>query len=149
MATAKLDFKKQGEHVLVALDGELMFDLHWQAAVEKGEQLLADARNPDLERVVTNTGRVLMDLEKSAARDLGTALIAAGRLIEEITKAEAVALDSAILVRAGCPFTLAMHPKIVEMANLEASHNRALRRAMPSIQSQSAVGVPGLIQETA
>ena len=147
MAAVKTVVKPHGDRVLVNIGDDTFLDFDWREALEKGQELVEHARNPVRLRVMANIGRVFLDLEVSAALALGNALIAGARRVEETKNADRVAFDSAILARVGSPFALAMHPKIVEMANLEAVHNRVLRRAMPSIQSQAVVGVPGLIQE--
>lgn len=100
------------------------------------------------DRVFANIGgRMFLDLEWKAALELGQAFVAAARQAEEVAKAERIAFDSAILVRAGVPFTLSNRPEIIEMTKVEAVHNRTLRRAMQGIKSASVVGMPVLFQE--
>lgn len=59
--------------------------------------------------------------------------------------AEQIALDSALLLRAGVPLGLTNNPKILDMARVEAVSNRDLRRAMPGgVKSAEQVGAPSV-----
>jgi hypothetical protein len=96
---------------------------------------------------ITDQGRsVVLQLEPKAAREMVDAVHQKILAAEEILHAEQIAFDSAILIRAGAPFTLTDNPKIQDMAATEAAHNRTLRRsALQGIKSTAIVGTPSLI----
>jgi len=100
------------------------------------------------QRVHVNIGdRTFLELDASACRDMGKALLQAAARAEEVANAPKIALDGAILLRAGVPIGLTDNPAIQEMVKVEAGHNRTLRRSMPGgIKSTSIVGTPALIQ---
>ncbi|MCC6649062.1 MAG: hypothetical protein IT374_26275 [Polyangiaceae bacterium] len=96
------------------------------------------------------------------ARAIGRVLIAAAARAEETAKAEAVALDHALLLRAdGIPFVdgagretrlrvgLTADPRILDEAAKEAAHNRELRRALPGgVRSSVQLPPPGVFATT-
>lgn len=89
----------------------------------------------------------LIELPWEAAIDIGRGLISKGRLAEAHAKAAGIIYDSAILLRAGAPFTLAPTPRHLHEAKQEAAWNAKLRRYMPwGIRSTEAVGVPTILQ---
>lgn len=64
------------------------------------------------------------------------------RQAEEIAKAEQIIMDNAIIHRAGLPFGLSNHPKILQETKKEALYNRNLRRYMPNIKTNELVFTP-------
>lgn len=89
-----------------------------------------------------------LDVTKEAAAQFQHAIYQLSLRAAEIANADKIAFDTGILYRAGMPFGLTNHPKIMDMAANEALHNRTLRRAMPSIASAERVGAPTLKLET-
>jgi hypothetical protein len=99
-------------------------------------------------KVLVNLGdRVFLVLEPKAAFELAAALNQVGKLADEIVQAPRIARDSAMLMRAGAPFTLTRNLNILDLAKNVASWDRDLRRFMPGIKSEEVVGSPTLIQE--
>lgn len=97
--------------------------------------------------VLTIDGRSVT-LPWEAAVQLGTALLAKGRLAEEVVKAEQITFDQALLLRSGAtPVGLTSHPKIIADAEREAAWNSKLRRSLPGgVRSESKLGIPSIIQ---
>jgi hypothetical protein len=104
-------------------------------------------------RFIQNGGRVLMlvddklsaDLPWRAADVVAKALLSVSRLAEEWDDAERLAIDSAILLRAGVGFGLTDHPRIAGEARKEAVSNRQLRRYMPGgVKSREQFGKPSV-----
>lgn len=92
--------------------------------------------------------RVYIVLTPKAALDIAKALTAAAKQAEEVQNSGQIITDSAILMRAGFPFTLSNNPKMLDAARNEAAWNRDLRRFMPGgVKSEEVVGTPTLIQE--
>ncbi len=90
-------------------------------------------------------GRAVLDLPWRAADALARALTAKARQAEEIEKADAVAFDAAVLLRAGVPVGLTNHPKIKAEARKIADGDRRLRRYMPGgIRSRVQFGAPAV-----
>jgi hypothetical protein len=90
---------------------------------------------------------VYLDFQPQLARMLADALYRMSLLAEEHAKAEAIALDTAILYRSGAPFGLSNHPAIVDEAKKEAAWNTELRRCMPGgVKSEEAFGTPDVIR---
>lgn len=88
-----------------------------------------------------------VEMSWQAAEKLGRALVSKARLAEELAKAEAIAADDAILLRAGFPLGLTNHPKIRAESRKLAEHDRNLRRYMPGgIRSKVHFGAPTIIQ---
>jgi hypothetical protein len=85
------------------------------------------------------------DLQWDAAQALWQALRVKTLEAEEYAKANQVALDSAILLRAGARMVLSSNSKIVDEAKTLAAHDSRLRACMPHIKSQEAFGAPTLI----
>lgn len=98
------------------------------------------------DRVIASIDGKVIDLPWQAALELSRAFASAGRKAEEHAKHGVIIADSAILMRAGMPFTLTNNPRMLDAAKTEAVHNRDLRRFMPGIKSQEVVGTPSLIQ---
>lgn len=95
--------------------------------------------------IVIRAGQTVLDVPAEAAMEIGKQLMAAGRLakLEDPREAERVALDSAVLLRAGVPFGLTSDRRILDMARVEAESNRELRRAMPGgIKGEVQFGTP-------
>lgn len=91
--------------------------------------------------LVTRNGAVSLPL--GAAKEVYRALGEAIARIEEQQHAEQIALDSAVLMRSGAPFTLSNDKKILDVAKTEAAFNKDLRRAMPGgVKAKSVVGTP-------
>jgi hypothetical protein len=104
---------------------------------------------PEGAKVMVNIdSRVYLELEPRAAQQLAAALQQAGLVADEVLQAERIARDSAILMRAGEPFTLSDNPKILAEAAKQAAWDRELRTAMPGgVKSESIVGLPSLVPE--
>lgn len=95
--------------------------------------------------VVIVDGRAVLDLPWQAAQGMAKAIMAKAKEAEELASAESIAMDSAILLRAGVPLGLTSHPKILDLARKEAVSNRRLRRAMPGgIKSKTQYGRPAV-----
>lgn len=106
--------------------------------------------NADTLLVIKN-GKAIDEMTPEAMLALAQAMIQqANRAIETRPKeAEKLALDNAILLRAGAGNVLGLtdNPKIKEMAAKEAVSNRDLRRYMPGgVKSQEQVGTPGIVK---
>jgi hypothetical protein len=96
------------------------------------------------EKVLLLSGGVLIaEMPWRAADDLAAALKAKARLAEEEEKGEEIAYDSAILMRAGVPFSFSSRPDILKEAVKEAAWNCNLRRYMPGgVRSKQVFGAP-------
>lgn len=92
-------------------------------------------------------GKVVADMPWQAADQVSAALKSVARLAEEWDKAEQIAKDGAVLLRAGVPIGLTDHPRIkAEVAKI-AVNDRSLRRYMPGgVKSREVFGTPGIIQ---
>lgn len=104
----------------------------------------------DGERVILILGDTAAEMPWEAAEAIGKALIAKARLAEELAKADAVALDSAILLRAGfgnLGIGLAKDSRVRKEAIKLADGDRNLRRYMPGgIKSKEEFGSPTIIR---
>lgn len=110
-------------------------ELALQAALVDGEGLC-----------VLNLGADFIQMETSVARQIARMLTEAVRRVEELEQAERIAMDSAILLRAGSNFALSNNPKIIGEATKLAAWDGDLRRYMPGgVQSQEAMGTPSII----
>lgn len=99
--------------------------------------------------LVNLDNRVFLELEPKAALDLSAALRQVALRAEEWANAEAIAMDHAILLRAGFPIGLTNHPTIQAEAAKIAAWDSDLRRYMPGgIKSQEQVGTPSIIQHS-
>jgi len=77
------------------------------------------------------------------AIEVARALLAKAREAEEHEQAQAVALDQALLIRAGARIGLTSNPEILKQAAKEAAWNSDLRRYLPGgIRSHEIVGRP-------
>lgn len=98
--------------------------------------------------IVSFNQRMYLVLGHQAAAEVGKALIQCAKRAEEHAQAAQIIADSAILMRAGVPFSLSNNPKILAEAAKEAAWNRTLRRFMPGgVLSEEVVGTPTLIKE--
>jgi predicted ATPase len=78
-----------------------------------------------------------------AADELARAITQKARQAEEVAKAEHIALDQALLLRAGATIGLSNNRWIRRLAGIEAAHNPMLRRFMPGgVKSQEMFGTP-------
>jgi hypothetical protein len=101
-------------------------------------------------RVLVNLDdRAFCEFEPKVAEEIGRALIDAAKRAAEIEHADRIALDCAILMRAGAPLTLSNNPRILDAARNTAAWDRDLRRYMPGIKSTEVFGLPTLLQEAA
>jgi hypothetical protein len=92
---------------------------------------------------------VYIDFDTGTAQALADALYKVSLVAEEEAKAERIALDTAILYRAGAPIGLSNHPAIIDEAKKEAAWNTELRRCMPGgVKSEEAFGTPSVILGT-
>lgn len=93
--------------------------------------------------MLIESGRAITELPWEAALQLSRAIQAKARRAEEIAKAEAVAMDHAILLRSGAPFGLALNRRVRAFAEHLAVTSRRLQRYMPGgVKSQESLGVP-------
>jgi hypothetical protein len=91
-------------------------------------------------------GLLIAEMPWQAADDLARALTAKARQAEEHVKAERIAFDSAILMRAGVPFSLSNRRDILKEAMKEAAWSTKLRRYMPGgVKSREVFGIPSII----
>jgi hypothetical protein len=96
--------------------------------------------------VVLNFGSDFVQCDRAIAGEIARHLVAAKLRLEELEQAERIAMDSAILLRAGSHFGLSNDPRILGMAKTEAVHNRDLRRFMAGgVKSKEAFGTPTII----
>jgi len=97
-------------------------------------------------RVLLFSGHVLIaEIPWRLADELAKAITAKARRAEEEEKGEAIAFDSAILLRAGVPFSFSNRLDILKLAVKEAAWNTRLRRYMPGgVKSKEAFGCPGV-----
>lgn len=100
------------------------------------------------EKVLLLSGGLLVaEMPWRAADDLASALRSKARLAEEEEKGESIALDSAILMRAGVPFSFSNRADILREAVKEAAWNCSLRRYMPGgVKSKEVFGAPTVIR---
>ena len=95
------------------------------------------------ERVLINIDdRTFIDIGWQEALEFSAIVRQIGLLAETHAKRPLIAHDSAILMRAGLPFTLSRDPAVLDAAKNIAVGDRALRRAMPSIRSSEVFGTP-------
>lgn len=167
----KLDVGRCDKRVLLSFNGKAIMGMPWQAAdaiyhalkrqvkkarmfaiydgspsgseecIKSGSTIVAIRQQGEMLLVIGN-GKLLFDMTADISDKILSALYSQSRACEEWEKAEKIALDNAILFRAGAPFGLTNDPKIQEESIKEAVHNRNLRRWMPSIKSEEAVGTP-------
>jgi hypothetical protein len=94
-------------------------------------------------------GKLIADMPWQKALALADAIRAQAKRAEEWANAEAIAMDHAILLRAGFPIGLTNHPTIQAEAAKIAAWDSDLRRYMPGgIKSQEQVGTPAIIQHS-
>lgn len=100
------------------------------------------------EKVLLLSGGVLIaEMPWQSADELARALTAKARQAEEQQKAESIAYDAAILMRAGVPMGLSNRRDIIKEAMKEAAWNTNLRRYMPGgIKSKEVFGTPTVIR---
>lgn len=90
-------------------------------------------------------GRLVADLSWEQAHELAAGLRTQALRAEEWAKAERIASDQAILLRAGVPLGLTDHPIIQAEAAKRAAWDRDLRRYLPGgVISQEHVGTPSV-----
>ena len=95
--------------------------------------------------LVIQNGRAVLDLPWEAAVALSRALRVKAKDAEELAKADIVARDAALLLRAGVPIGLTSHGKIRDEAVKLAVSDRGLRRALPGgIRSREMLGRPAV-----
>lgn len=99
-------------------------------------------------KVLLLSGGILIAvLPWRAADELAVALRSKARLAEEEEKGEQIALDSAILMRTGVPFSFSNRADILKEAMKEAAWNSDLRRYMPGgVKSKEVFGAPTIIR---
>lgn len=133
------------ERVLVLMAGQPLFDSTPEAALDAAAVLKKRASECEEGSTVLFQGRALP--AHVAATIAGAMVYKANTAIEQRPKvAEKIALDSAILLRAGLGHIgLSDNPKILDMARVEAESNRDLRRYMPGgIKSDIQLGTPAV-----
>lgn len=82
-------------------------------------------------------GRQMLHVQAGVARQLSRGLIGTARLAEEFEKRAEIAMDSAILARAGAPFLLSERRDVREAAMHEAVWNDRLRKIQPMVGIKS------------
>lgn len=91
-------------------------------------------------------GRLVADLPWQAALEVGRSLRAKAREAEATARADAIAEDQALLLRAGVPLALSADPRVMDEAARRAAWSRHLRRAIPGgVPSREAVGGPRVV----
>lgn len=75
--------------------------------------------------------RTFLEMEPKAALELAAAIRHQALAAEEYLQRERLAMDGAILARAGAPFTLSDRPDVLDRVRTEAAWNGDLRRYMP------------------
>lgn len=92
-------------------------------------------------------GRLVFSMPHDAAEVIGRAILSQAKRAEEYARAETIALDSAIMLRAGAPFILSDRRDILTEAQKLAAWDSQLRRYMPDrgIKSQEVFGCPVVI----
>lgn len=92
-------------------------------------------------------GRTILSMPWDAAIELSQAIYRQAKRAEEISNAEKIIFDHAILTRAGAPIGLSSNPMIKKEVAKEAAWNRYLRRMMPGgVKSREVFGTPTLIK---
>lgn len=137
------------ERVFLAKAGYALLEFLPEAALEYAETIRNAARAavPGQDVIFRRNGNVVLSVPPAVAVAIASALIANAKLAQEKRPktAEAIAVDSAILLRAGSNFGLSNNPKILGMAKTEAESNRDLRRFMlGGIRSTEILGTPGV-----
>lgn len=109
-----------------------------------------DIRQEGTRVILLLNGQEVASLPPDAALLLARALIIQAKKAEELACAEQIALDSAIMLRAGAPFVLSSRPDILTEAKKEAAWGSGLRRYMPDrgIKSQEKFGTPTIIRHS-
>lgn len=96
---------------------------------------------------VVALGRYFIQMQQTAAKQIARWLVQGKLRLEELEQAERIVFDSAILARAGAPFTLSDDPRLKEAMRQEAAWNSDLRRFMPAgVKSEAVFGLPKLVQ---
>lgn len=94
--------------------------------------------------------QLVLELPWQAADELARAISGKSRRAEEHAKAEAIARDQAILMRAGARVGLSSDPKIQDEAGKLAAWDSDLRRYMPGgVRTQEVLGEPAVITHPA
>lgn len=89
---------------------------------------------------------ILFEFTLDIAAQVGDAALQCARLLEETANHEQIALDGAILLRAGLPFGLTNDPAIQAEVVQEARSNTAVRRmAGMGIPGEAILGTPTVI----
>lgn len=145
-----LTVRHEGDNrVLVLNDGQPLFDGTPERAIAAATSTIACCD----EAVARNHPCVVMfgmEIPFKVARLVANLMKAKANFAMEQRPrvAEQIAVDSAILIRAGVPLGLSNNPKILDMAKTEAESNRDLRRYMPGIKSEVQFGTPAIKSPT-
>lgn len=133
-------FEVGESRVTAELDAQAVDALAREFALQAA--LIGDGRE-----VAVQFGRAFIRTDQATAASIARLLTQGKLKLDEIEQHERIALDGAILAKAGAPFTLSDHPKIKELVKTEAAHNRDLRRFMGvGIKSKELFGLPKLLQ---
>jgi hypothetical protein len=115
-------------------------------ALAKDVALQTTLVGEDVAVVFQLNARDWIQLDKVTAVQVARALTQLALRADELAQAERIALDSAVLLRAGSNFALSSDPKIIDAARSEAAWNGALRRFMPGgVKSEEAFGTPTVV----
>ena len=94
-----------------------------------------------------HNGRLVLEIPYEHGRDVANAIKSCALKAEEWINAERIAMDQAILTRAGFPIGLSNHPDIKNEAAKLAAWDRDIRRFMPGgVKSSEVLGTPAIIQ---
>lgn len=161
MTQQVLSISQTGDKVGILLNNRLLFEVYWKAADELalGIRRQMEANDVDLGEIkigyggselsvrkelgallVLGNGKLLFSLPMTYVREFWRGIKAKSRTAEEHEKASSIAMDQALLIRAGAPLPITSDPRIMDEAKKEATSNRDLRKAIPGIKSRETFG---------
>ncbi len=97
--------------------------------------------------IILLDGKLIATLPWEAAKQLSEAIKVQALLSEEYANADKVALDQAMMVRAGFPFGIANNPEIQRLSAHKAQYDDKARQVpLRGVKGKGIVGTPGLIR---
>ena len=133
----RLQCGRQGERVIVRVDGGLGHLLHWQAADELVKALRSSKDNPTRIRF----GATAYDIPLSMCRPFARKLKRKVALAEHWAERERIADDGALLCRVGYPVGITDNPAIQNEIRKRAAWDKDLRRYLPGgVKSEEVIG---------
>lgn len=133
----------QGREIVAIAIDDAELGISWQKADEISRSVRSSA-GP--ETVVVNLRDRSFEFSPPMAREFASALTAKAREVEEQERAASIALDAAILLRAGVPVGITSDPKIRDEAGKLAAWDSDLRRYMPGgVRSAEMLGRPSIL----